>query len=108
MITSCGWVDSLLYTLTRRRLLRDTMPGGASRGNRGSMSILHTRTVTVEGGHTKESLDAKELVNGGVINTFGHDSPQSRTESTDPMLSSPTFAGRRPIGFQAMMEDERL
>ncbi|GIZ38805.1 hypothetical protein CKM354_000220600 [Cercospora kikuchii] len=27
LLTSCGWIDALLYTLTRRRLLRDTMPG---------------------------------------------------------------------------------
>ncbi|KAF2724679.1 hypothetical protein K431DRAFT_201739, partial [Polychaeton citri CBS 116435] len=26
LLCSCGWVDSLLYTLTRKRLLRDTMP----------------------------------------------------------------------------------
>ncbi|KAF2207345.1 hypothetical protein CERZMDRAFT_7712, partial [Cercospora zeae-maydis SCOH1-5] len=25
LLTSCGWIDALLYTLTRRRLLRDTM-----------------------------------------------------------------------------------
>jgi len=63
LLTSCGWVDSLLYTLTRKRLLRDTMPGNShsSRGTRGgdagweatelgSKGITHTRTVTVEGG----------------------------------------------------------
>ncbi|KAK3068196.1 hypothetical protein LTR53_014441 [Teratosphaeriaceae sp. CCFEE 6253] len=65
LMTSCGWVDSLLYTLTRKRLLQDTMPGNVGSSARrtqndsnnweatelGSKGITHTRTVTVEGGH---------------------------------------------------------
>lgn len=31
LLTSCGWVDSLLYTLTRKRLLEDTMPNSSRR-----------------------------------------------------------------------------
>ena len=65
MITSCGWVDSLLYTLTRRKLLKDTMPStsrtGRTRGSDwdnelGSKGITHTRTVTVEGGQVLDTL----------------------------------------------------
>ncbi|KAK4543386.1 hypothetical protein LTR36_005529 [Oleoguttula mirabilis] len=71
LITSCGWVDSLLYTLTRKALLRDTMPasGNSSAGRRttggddweatelGSKGITHTRTVTVEGGRVLDAVD---------------------------------------------------
>lgn len=61
-LTSCGWVDSLLYTLTRKRLLQDTMAKGSSSGRQsqsaraweanelGSKGITHTRTVTVHDG----------------------------------------------------------
>ena len=57
LLTSCGWVDSLLYTLTRRRLLQDTMPSGSARrassavgGERqmseaSSKGIVQTRTT---------------------------------------------------------------
>lgn len=53
MIASCGWADSLLYTLTRRRLLSDTMPTGASVGAGDSVSEYkldnaHIGTVDVD------------------------------------------------------------
>ncbi|KXS96425.1 hypothetical protein AC578_3021 [Pseudocercospora eumusae] len=58
LLTSCGWVDSLLYTLTRKRLLKDSMPGSFRRttdGNwetdgLGGAGITHAQTVTVEEG----------------------------------------------------------
>ena len=67
LLTSCGWVDSLLYTLTRKALLRDSMPGNSTSGRRsandiweatelGSKGITHTRTVTVEGGRVMETV----------------------------------------------------
>lgn len=58
LITSCGWVDSLLYTLTRKSLLKNSMPNSSSgnrsnTGGRGSGNILHTRTITV----TKDDVE---------------------------------------------------
>lgn len=62
LLGSCGWVDALLYTLTRKRLLSATMPGSSGSGSgsgRGgpagnnpgeaplSDGIITTRTVTV-------------------------------------------------------------
>lgn len=62
LLASCGWVDCLLYTLTRKRLLQETM-GGSGRsahsvtdpdsGMKGMNSILATTTFTVR----NESLD---------------------------------------------------
>ena len=63
LLASCGWVDCLLYTLTRKRLLQETM-GGSGRsahsvtdpdsGMKGMNSILATTTFTVR----NESMDA--------------------------------------------------
>ncbi|KAK5136152.1 hypothetical protein LTR08_003989 [Meristemomyces frigidus] len=88
LLTSCGWVDSLLYTLTRKALLRDTMPGSSTSGRApttndtweatelGNQGITHTRTVTVEGGR--------------VLETGPHHRDQSREHSShgsvDPIL----------------------
>lgn len=71
MMTSSGWVDSLLYTLTRKKLLQDSMPGQNATGRRtadaedweaaelGSKGITHTRTVSqlqrVNLGHALDS-----------------------------------------------------
>lgn len=72
LIGSCGWVDCLLYTLTRKRLIKETIEGGES-GSDGSRSrlfrgrshnasdpieidsgILRTTTMTVH----RDSFDA--------------------------------------------------
>lgn len=112
MITSCGWVDSLLYTLTRRRLLKETMPSGAARrtGDRSSMAITFTQTVTVEGGHPLESLDPKDGFNGGLAYNFRPNRPQDVSESADDssalILSSRNLSNAKPLGFQAMLEDD--
>jgi hypothetical protein len=37
LLASCGWVDCLLYSLTRKRLIQETM-GGAHSGSHGSRS----------------------------------------------------------------------
>lgn len=72
LIASCGWVDCLLYTLTRKRLIKETMEGGesGSHGSRGPLlrrssrnrsepieidsGILRTTTMTVH----RDSFDA--------------------------------------------------
>ena len=100
MITSCGWVDTLLYTLTRRRLLRDTMPQGSVRRTRGSdfdndlgsKGITHTRTVTVENGQMMDTLNpASPGTYSGQTATepnFGYERPPSLNGSIDPILNS--------------------
>ncbi|KAI5357614.1 Putative G protein-coupled receptor GPR1 [Septoria linicola] len=51
LLTSCGWVDSLLYTLTRKRLLQDTMPGTSTtrsvHGDWDCKGIIQIRSATV-------------------------------------------------------------
>lgn len=118
MITSCGWVDSLLYTLTRRKLLKDTMPG-ASRSGRtresdwdnelGSKGITHTRTVTVEGGQVMDTLSPTSLEYGsrprsyvgqpqGLHSHHGsnltYERAPSPTGSVDPMLAGRGSPGK--------------
>lgn len=95
MITSCGWVDTLLYTLTRRRLLKDTMPQSSRREGSsnwdkglGSQGITHTRTVTVEGGQMMDTLEPPRgpLRQGPAVH-FGYERPPSPTGSIDPILN---------------------
>lgn len=94
MITSCGWVDTLLYTLTRRRLLKDTMPQSSRRegsGNwdkgLGSQGITHTRTVTVEGGQMMDTLEHRGPMRQGPVPAYGYERPPSPTSSIDPILN---------------------
>jgi hypothetical protein len=66
LLASCGWVDCLLYSLTRKRLMRETMGGAnnCSHGTRSrsqdeydpkdSIAIMRTTTITVR----SESFDA--------------------------------------------------
>ena len=107
MITSCGWVDTLLYTLTRRRLLRDTMPQSSARRTRGSdfdndlgsKGITHTRTVTVENGQMLDTLGpAMYNEQGHAQQNFGFERAPSPDGSIDPIL-----AGR---GYHAKTKTE--
>ncbi|KAK6437622.1 hypothetical protein LTR95_006184 [Oleoguttula sp. CCFEE 5521] len=78
LLASCGWVDSLLYTLTRKRLLQETMGAGAtarsgdnnvSGGAKGTQnSILQTMTYTVRS-HSMEiaSPSQKQHQRGSFI-----------------------------------------
>ncbi|KAK5111892.1 hypothetical protein LTR62_004624 [Meristemomyces frigidus] len=130
MITSCGWVDSLLYTLTRKRLLQDTMPGHASSGRRtgelsdnweatelGDKGITHTRTVTVEGGQMMDTYH-HHIANQ---NSMSGTAPRSRTwearppspnGSIDPILSGIGSVGGRnnktevSVGLEQIMAEE--
>ena len=94
MITSCGWIDSLLYTLTRRRLLKDTMPGRSVAGNfddqLGSKGITHTRTVTVEGGQLMDVIDPNERTGGRAVQSwaYAYERAASPTGSVDPILGT--------------------
>lgn len=65
LLASCGWVDCLLYSLTRKRLLRETMGGGSNgsrsrsrshdeRDPKGLNAILQTTTFSVR----NDSFDA--------------------------------------------------
>lgn len=107
LLTSCGWVDSLLYTLTRKALLKDTMPGHSNSSARrptgnendidweatelGSKGITHTRTVTIEGGQLADSNGEYRFGQSYAPVTVAeqpgsHRSP-SPSESIDPILT---------------------
>lgn len=53
LLASCGWVDAMLYTLTRRRLMEETMPGYKQDTSEDKM-ITATKTTTI----TTENVDA--------------------------------------------------
>ena len=107
LLTSCGWIDSLLYTLTRKALLRDTMAGGSTRApsvpddiwaatELGTHGLTHTRRVTLEGGQLSdvEPQDKNRAV---------HHSPCG---SIDPILTGTDRMGAKPgASMQAMLED---
>lgn len=107
MITSCGWVDSLLYTLTRRRLLRDTMPGGST-GRSLDRGITYTQTITVEGIRAPENSDTKEHVNATFARDLEPGRPRSYTASAEPMLGRRSVQNGKAIGLRALVEDDRL
>lgn len=112
LITSCGWVDSLLYTLTRKRLLQDTMPGNSSRRTHGdsanweatelgSKGITHTRTVTVENGQMMDTFRVPEDKDEAAMPRKQWSEPNSSSErapspngSIDPILSGKGSTGR--------------
>ncbi|EMC97858.1 hypothetical protein BAUCODRAFT_120782 [Baudoinia panamericana UAMH 10762] len=132
LITSSGWVDSLLYTLTRKRLLKDTMPGQSSSRRNGDGSdaweatelgtkgITHTRTVTVEGGQImdytpepQESDDSspprpRHLSDSGL--PLAMDRPPSPNGSVDPILTGRGRIGRNKteitVGTHEMYPDD--
>jgi len=120
LLTSCGWVDSLLYTLTRRRLLQDTMPSLASGSRRaegqnweadqlGSTGITHTRTVTVEGGRMMELKDTHAHRGAAARKEMGGTARRtpSPSGSVDPILKG---RGRGKtdvsVGMRDISEDE--
>ena len=119
MITSCGWIDTLLYTLTRRRLLKDTMPQSTSRRTRssnwdndlGSKGITHTRTVTVEGGHVMDFPSPSGIRHGSMrMQNFGYERPPSPNGSMDPILSGHIPGGKHKaevsVGLQEMLAED--
>lgn len=101
LLTSCGWVDSLLYTLTRKRLLQESMPGASSRRTGddweshelGSKGITHTRTVTVEAGALVDFEMMASPRHGRRTPSQAFDRPPSPTGSIDPILSGRGFPG---------------
>ncbi|TKA26036.1 hypothetical protein B0A50_05548 [Salinomyces thailandicus] len=128
LLTSCGWVDAALYTLTRKALLRDTMPGhggSSGRGRRGQGSsweatelgqkgITHTRTVTVEDGMLRDTWDDPE----GSDAERGRSLKETPTFMRDPSPSGsidPILSGRKAgqkvktevsVGFAEMPTSE--
>ena len=125
MITSCGWVDSLLYTLTRRRLLRDTMPATSSRRTRGSdfdkdvgsKGITHTRTVTVEGGQMMDTLSLSPIsysrANSGAASAphttdYAFEHPPSPSGSIEPILPDQRPNGQNKKRMSARSQELSL
>ena len=119
MITSCGWVDTLLYTLTRRRLLKDTMPQSSSRRTRGSdwdkeldsQGITHTRTVTVEGGQIMDSLGPSTYAqhgnaqNFGYVHNLGYERAPSPNGSVDPILMNQGPLGKNKTSVSVGLDE---
>ena len=129
LLTSCGWVDSLLYTLTRKALLRDTMPNHGTHSSRmpveasdsweatelGNKGITHTRTVTVDSGQVRDKYDVDDA---GSIERHGRlpsSTPRyggratSPTGSIDPILSgrcsNAVVKTSISVGLQEFMEE---
>ena len=116
LLTSCGWVDSLLYTLTRKKLLQDTMPGHSHSSRRthndsnnweatelGSKGITHTRTVTVEGGQMMDTnrglqqhsnSDSSPRSRRQPSESGNWERPPSPNGSIDPILSGKGSGGK--------------
>ena len=122
LLASCGWVDTALYTLTRKRLLKETMPGGSSRRSQpdelGSVGITHTRSVTVRQSDAPEihhhgvsdSIGSEPHVQRNSGNTaFGGRSP-SPTGSIDPILSGKIMKGQykaeTSVGLKEMLDED--
>lgn len=109
MLGSCGWVDSLLYTLTRQRLLKETMPAGGARLSDLGMSggITHTRTVTVEGGRPMDDLTPHFKFTAADAHELSKEPPPSPVNSTAPIIKKDrTFAKPRSVGLRAMVEED--
>jgi len=125
LLTSCGWVDSLLYTLTRKALLRDTMPGHGTQSSRmpvettdsweatelGNKGITHTRTVTVDSGQVRDKYGPDDI--GRIERHIRQvsDVPRfngrelSPTGSIDPILSGRTPNARINTHISVGMHD---
>lgn len=104
LLTSCGWVDTLLYSLTRKRLLSDTMPRTATARNsineEGiSKSNVQMRKVVVSGSTMDFDLVSPETIQKDA--PIAHElfertaSFRSNTHSMQPILSRlGSFRGR--------------
>lgn len=104
LLASCGWVDCLLYTLTRQRLLTDTMKTATGPGQSQSRSqsdhnskggsILQTTTYTVRNQSAEapkeQSSDTLSGISGqegkSTSEVVGRDRSPSPSGSCDPIL----------------------
>nr|POF05431.1 hypothetical protein CFP56_69457 [Quercus suber] len=75
LLTSCGWVDCFLYTVTRSRLLRGTMSDGPDRQSRDDTDLS---TLELHGGEIPETA---KLSSGPV-------SPPLPSKPTKPRLET--------------------
>ncbi|KAK5728035.1 hypothetical protein LTR17_012232 [Elasticomyces elasticus] len=125
LLTSCGWVDSLLYTLTRKRLLQDTMPANSGNSRRthddsnnweatelGSKGITHTRTVTVEGGQVLDTPrnqpsdnDSSQRSRRQPSENGNWERPPSPNGSIDPILSGKGSGGKTKTEITVGLRD---
>ena len=117
LLTSCGWVDTLLYTLTRKRLLKDTMPRTASARNSVdedaiSKGIVQTRRVVVSGTTMDFDLVSPETIQRDA--PIAHElfertaSFRSSTHSMQPILSRlGSFRGRSERAKMASIADHK-
>lgn len=104
LLTSCGWVDTILYTLTRRRLLKDTMPESSTAGNSVneayfSKNTNQTRRVVVSGETMDFDLISPESTQRDTFVPRGpadrSDSCRSSPHGTKPLPSRlGSFRGR--------------
>lgn len=120
LLTSCGWIDALLYALTRRVLVNNEISTGAGGYNRsvtaiptnaarpgdvedfGLVSMTSkdpiTRTVTIVGGRNRLSRVVDTHRGRSHMRSRQHDSPQdgssTRTGSQDSIIKPlPTSSG---------------
>lgn len=97
LLASCGWVDCLLYSLTRKRLMRETMGGGI-----GSV-IDDSRLRTPNGDLDPKSLNSILATTTFTIRNSSFDASRGR-EMPVPAVSSKISSGS---GEQQRFRNER-
>ncbi|CAD0110473.1 unnamed protein product [Aureobasidium uvarum] len=122
LLASCGWVDTLLYTLTRKALING---GDSNRRNRSNHaksskddpsnldphggSILQTRTITVSAGQVYALDTIDEVQRGRSQNkhqykkSFTERLGHSPTGSLDPIISGHLGVGADKIGSEVQV-----
>lgn len=100
LLASCGWVDCLLYSLTRKRLMRETMGGTGSSGNGSRLAhefkqlgcrdpnnaILQTRTFEVTSESVDASVDEEVPATGGYSEISSGLGSRARRKKKVPAL----------------------
>lgn len=102
LLASCGWADCLLYTLTRKRLIKETM-GGDGSGSHGSRN-------SILGRRSRNESDVAEI-ESGILRTTSmtvhRDSfdASSGKRMPPPLVYTEIWAGESK---QPRAKDERL
>ena len=107
LLASCGWVDCLLYTLTRKRLLSETM--GAMSGRSGNSghdskaggqnnmnSILQTKTWTVRNDSIDDSHGQRHSFGDGQEIGMAFPDSNRRSRNKSAGIISETSVERSP------------
>ncbi|KAM0719449.1 hypothetical protein Q7P37_005354 [Cladosporium fusiforme] len=117
LLASCGWVDCLLYTLTRDRLLNQTMGQSSSKGDTTGQSqsdntasnakngtILQTTTFTVQNESldfvVEEGQDSKAGAGG-----IGNSTTTAQAKVSSDSASELSAAGRSKSESETVVRD---